>query len=136
MCKMNYCSGNALCKPNYRSLLSGNKLSYCDCPSTHFGHRCELIHDRCISNPCENNGTCFPTLKPNEFSRLCTNQRPNRMVFLSFVSVSGTNHYHGKRCDMKTQALSIKINETFKYDGAVILYFDIHFCALKLILVH
>ncbi|CAF3630795.1 unnamed protein product [Rotaria sp. Silwood1] len=118
MCKNNHCSGNALCKPNYRSLISGNILPYCICPATHFGHRCELVHDSCISNPCQNNGTCFPTLKPNEFSCLCT------------------DHYHGKQCDMKTKAISLKINETIKHDAVVIQYFDINFSSLKLILVH
>jgi hypothetical protein len=118
MCDFNYCSVNALCKPTYRSLLSGNKLPYCICPSTHFGHRCELLHDSCISNPCQNNGTCLPTSKPNQFACLCT------------------KHYHGIRCEMKAQAVNLKINESVEYEAAVVQYFDIDFSSLNLNLVH
>ena len=118
MCANNYCSSNALCKPTYRGLLSGNKLPYCICPSIHLGHRCELIYDSCTSNPCKNNGTCFLTLKADQFSCLCP------------------NHYHGRQCEIKTQIVSLSINESIVHEGAVIKCLDIDYSSLDLILVY
>ncbi|CAF1168785.1 unnamed protein product [Adineta steineri] len=60
MCKEDFCSRNALCKPNYRGLLDQNDRPYCICPTKQIGERCDLIHDICDLNSCQNDGTCFP----------------------------------------------------------------------------
>ncbi|CAF4045818.1 unnamed protein product, partial [Rotaria sp. Silwood1] len=50
-CVFNYCAAEALCKPNYHSLLQGNVAPHCICPSGRYGARCYIEHDFCRTNP-------------------------------------------------------------------------------------
>ncbi|UJR07018.1 hypothetical protein I4U23_011306 [Adineta vaga] len=105
-----YCFGNALYRRSYRS-------AYCICSSERYGHRCELLYDQCTRNPCENNGTCLPSVKPTEYYCMCTNL------------------YYGKRCELSKQIVSLYINETVEHKAIIIQYFRIDVFTLKLILI-
>jgi hypothetical protein len=118
MCDQGYCSLNALCKPSYRGLLSGNEQPYCICPLYKIGHRCDLIHDQCDSNPCENDGTCLSTPSPNRFICFCD------------------DYHYGDRCQLKKRAVQLYIEKSPSHRAAVVQYFDINFFTLDLLLVH
>ena len=118
MCKEGFCSSNALCKPNYRGLLSGNEQPYCICPLNEIGHRCDLIHDKCHPNPCQNNGTCLSTSKPNQFFCLCD------------------DYHYGDECQLEKRSVRLHINKSSSHRAAVVQYFDINFFSLDLLLVH
>jgi hypothetical protein len=118
MCKDSYCSIDALCKPDYRGLLSGNERPYCICPLNKFGQRCDLIHDKCDPNPCQNDGTCFATSELNNFFCLCNDR------------------YYGEKCEVEKPAVRLYINESVNHRGAVVQYFSINFYSLDLVLVH
>jgi len=115
-CSNGYCSSNALCKPNYRGLLSGNQLPYCICPLGRYGYRCELIHDQCNSNPCRNQGKCLPSGKPSQYYCMCIHP------------------YHGKQCE-SSEAVSLYFNQSIEHRAIVIQYFQIDFSSFDLILV-
>jgi hypothetical protein len=117
MCSEEFCFPNALCRPNYRGLLTGNEIPYCICPIGTFGLRCELRHDQCDSNPCQNNGTCFPRSTPGEY-------------FCSCESL-----YYGDQCEQQKEAVRLYINKTAEHRGAVVQYFDIDFISLSLVLI-
>jgi hypothetical protein len=117
-CSDNFCSANALCKPNYRGLLSGNELPYCICSVNEIGRRCNLVQDQCNPNPCQNNGTCFAKSEPNQFMGLCA--RP----------------YYGKLCELGKQTVQLYIYESVEHKAAVIQYFHINLHSLDLILDH
>jgi hypothetical protein len=118
MCKEGFCSANALCKSNYRGLLSGNERPYCICPLNETGDRCNLISDQCYPNPCKNNGTCISVLKQNQFLCLCD------------------DYYYGDGCQLKKRSVQLHINKTSSHRAAVVQYFDINFVSLDLVLVH
>ena len=115
-CNNDFCSSNALCKPNYRGLLNGNERPYCICPLNQIGDRCELIHDKCNPNPCQNNGICFTTSTPDRFSCTCTKE------------------YYGNTCELEKQSLKLYINQSTDHTAAVVQYFYINFYSLDLIL--
>jgi hypothetical protein len=117
LCNDNFCAPNALCKPNYRGLLNGNEKPFCICPFNRIGPRCELIHDICQSNPCQNNGICYATADQRKFSCLCNNQ------------------YHGIQCELEKQSVRFYFNEIMEHRGAVVQYFDIDFYTFVLIFV-
>jgi hypothetical protein len=117
MCSEEFCLPNALCRPNYRGLLTGNEIPYCICPIGTFGLRCELKHDQCDSNPCQNNGTCFPKSTPGEYFCLCESL------------------YYGNQCEQQKEAVRLYINKTAEHRGAVVQYFDIDFISLSLVLI-
>ena len=71
MCQDDFCSSNALCKPNYEGILNGNEEPYCICPLNEFGRQCGLIHDRCDPNPCQNNGICHSKSEIDQSICLC-----------------------------------------------------------------
>ncbi len=118
MCDQVYCSLNALCKPNYRSLLSGNEQPYCICPLNKIGHRCDLIHDQCDPNPCENDGTCLSTPSPNRLICFCD------------------DYHYGDQCQLKKRSVQFYIEKSPSHLAAVVQYFDINFFTLDLLLVH
>jgi hypothetical protein len=113
-----FCSSNALCKPNYQGLLSGNQQPYCICPLNEIGHRCSLVFDKCQPNPCQHDGTCLATSEINKFVCLCTDQ------------------YHGEVCELEKQAVQLYINESLEHRAGIVQYFNIDFYSLDLILVH
>lgn len=118
MCEEDFCSANALCKPNYRGSLSGNEQPYCICPLNEIGHQCDLIHDKCHRNPCQNNGTCISTSKPNQFFCLCD------------------DYHYGDECQLKKRSVRLYINKSSSHQASVVQYFDINFFSLDLLLVH
>jgi hypothetical protein len=117
MCEKCFCSANALCKPNYRGLLSSNERPYCICPLNEIGDRCDLIHDKCHSNPCQNNGTCLSTAKSNKFFCLCD------------------DYHYGDECQLEKRSVRLHINKISSPRAAVVQYFDINFFSLDLFLV-
>jgi hypothetical protein len=118
ICLDDYCSSDALCKPTYRGLLNRNQLPYCICPANKFGFRCDLEYDQCNSNPCENNGTCFPTSNPDRYFCVCD------------------SHYHGRLCEEEKTTLRFYITQHIEHRSAVVQYFNIDFSSLHLILIH
>ena len=118
MCQANFCSQNALCKPNYRGLLNGNERPLCICPPEQSGDRCDLLHDRYFLNSCQNNGLLLSSSKLNEFSCSCTNE------------------YYGKQCELEKQAVLLTINSQIEHDAALVQYFHINFYSLDLMVAH
>jgi hypothetical protein len=118
MCKEDFCSRNALCKPNYRGLLDGNDRPYCICPANQIGDRCNLIHDKCDLNPCQNNGTCLPLSEINAYFCLCK------------------DHYYGDECQYEKRSVQLYINESVGHQAAVVQYFNINLLTLNLILMN
>jgi hypothetical protein len=113
-CANGYCSDGAICKPNYRGLLTGNELPYCICPFENFGERCDIRHDLCLLTPCQNNGSCYSTAKPDTIACICTEE------------------YHGIYCELKKPEVKLYINESVYYEAAVVQYFDIDHISLNL----
>ncbi|CAF4054909.1 unnamed protein product [Adineta steineri] len=118
MCIEGFCALNSLCKPDYRNILNGNEMPYCICPLNQYGRRCNLFYDKCLSNPCQNNGICLISSKPDQFSCKCSSQS------------------YGDLCELRTQAVTLFLNESVYHEGAVIQYFHINFFSLDLILTH
>jgi hypothetical protein len=116
-CLDEFCSSDALCKPTYRGLLNRNELPYCICPANKFGSRCDLEYDQCNSNPCKNNGSCFPTSNPDGYFCLCN------------------SHYHGSLCEEEKATLRFYITKNVEHKNAVVQYFNIDFSSLDLILI-
>jgi hypothetical protein len=117
-CIDGYCSFGSLCKPNYRGILIGTELPYCICPFDRYGERCDIKNEQCLLTPCQNNGRCFTTSKPDTVTCICTDE------------------YYGKNCELRKPELKIHINESVNHDAAVVQYFNIDFISLNLILVH
>jgi hypothetical protein len=93
----NYCSGNALCRVDDSDLQEKKKKPYCICPLDHFGARCNLKYDGCHSNPCLNNGTCFPSYDTSgENSYLC----------------NCSQQFHGSQCQDEKAPVHIDLNMT------------------------
>ncbi|CAF1672573.1 unnamed protein product [Rotaria magnacalcarata] len=112
------CLSGSLCKPNYRGRLLGNELPCCICLFDMFGEQCNIEYDKCLPNPCQNDGSCYPTAKPDTILCLCT------------------EGYRGSNCELKKPEIQLYINETVNHIGAVVQYFEIDFISLDLILVH
>ncbi|CAF1051471.1 unnamed protein product [Rotaria magnacalcarata] len=108
----------SLCKPNYRGLLVGNELPDCICSFNMFGEQCNIEYDRCSSNPCQNNGSCYPVARPDSFVCTCTEE------------------YYGHCWELEKPDINLYINRSVNHIAAVIQYFDIDFISLDLILVH
>jgi hypothetical protein len=117
-CAAGFCPSDALCKPNYQGLLNENQQPYCVCPLGRFGRRCELVHDQCNSNPCQNQGVCLPSDKWNQYYCKCIHP------------------YLGKHCELSKQAVILHINQSNDYRAMVVQYFEINFVTLDLILLH
>jgi hypothetical protein len=118
MCEKRFCSADALCKPNYRGLLSGNERPYCVCPLNKIGDRCDLTHDKCDPNPCQNNGICLSTSKPNRFFCSCD------------------DYHYGDKCQSEKLSIRLYINKSSSHLAAVVQYFDINFFSLDLLLIN
>ncbi|CAF1470016.1 unnamed protein product [Adineta ricciae] len=113
-----YCFSQALYRSNYYNSADRNDSStYCICPLKRYGRRCELSHDECNRNPCENNGTCLSSIKPMDYYCSCAHL------------------YYGKRCELLRQIVSLHINGTVEYRAMVIQYFRIDLATLNLILI-
>jgi hypothetical protein len=113
-----HCASQSLCKPNYRRMLQGNFLPYCVCPANRYGERCDIIHDGCQLNACLNNGTCFPTSRPDQGFCLCTDR------------------YYGSQCQWEKYHARLSLDGNPQYAGAIVQYFDIDYASLDLTLVH
>ncbi|CAF4966543.1 unnamed protein product, partial [Rotaria socialis] len=83
-----------------------------------FGEQCNIAYDKCLPNPCQNNGSCYPTAKPDIILCLCT------------------EGYRGSNCELKKPEIQLYVNESVHHIGAVVQYFEIDFISLDLILVH
>ncbi|CAF3971379.1 unnamed protein product [Rotaria sp. Silwood1] len=118
MCEQDFCSCKSLCKPNYRGLLSSNEQPYCLCSLYEIGYRCDLMYDKCHSNPCRNHGTCLSTTKPQEFICLCD------------------EYHYGYRCQLEKRAIRLYITRNPPHQATAVQYFDINFVSLDLLLVH
>jgi EGF-like domain len=119
LCQDNFCGSNALCKPDYRSLVRGNdRLPYCLCPLSRLGDRCQLNYDLCDRNPCLNNGICLPTSQLNSYFCSCTEE------------------YYGNECHLTKHAVHLRINEHADDRVALVQYFDINFITLDLMFAH
>jgi hypothetical protein len=116
-CERDFCSSNALCKPNYQGTLMNNEEPYCICPLNEFGRQCGLIRDQCDPNPCQNNGTCHSNPEADQFICLCD-------IFHS-----------GDQCQFKKLAVRLQIKNSPSHRAAVVQYFDIDFYTLDLLLV-
>jgi hypothetical protein len=115
-CMNGYCAYESICRPNYRGLIVGNELPYCICSFDLYGDQCGIKHDQCASYPCQNNGSCYSTLKPDTVACICTKE------------------YHGKNCEMRKPEMRLYINDSVSHVAAVLQYFDIDFISLNLIL--
>ena len=47
-------------KPNARSSFRRHSSPFCLYPAYRYGDRCEIEHDVCLCDPCQNNGLCLP----------------------------------------------------------------------------
>ncbi|CAF3974828.1 unnamed protein product [Adineta steineri] len=84
----NYCFPGSICK------VRANNLPLCLCPLGRFGPRCCLLHNKCLSNPCLNNGTClerFDYTKKRLFICLCSKK------------------FEGDQCEKKNKSISFHI---------------------------
>ena len=117
-CRNGFCASGAICKPNYRGMLSGDEFPYCVCPFERLGEQCHIEYAQCKSTPCLNNGSCFPTSKPNGISCKCTEE------------------YYGENCGLQKPVTKLYFNQTLMCAAAVVQYFHIDFISLRLILSH
>lgn len=60
-CESTPCLNNGICMRG-TSKLNGNTEYFCACPSNFNGAYCDTIINQCLSNPCQSNATCVPTL--------------------------------------------------------------------------
>ena len=96
----NHCSPSSICKLEYHSLITGNQYPLCICSASTFGNTCSIKNNRCQSNPCLNEGTCYVTYdfrNVNDYLCHCTDtfkgnrcQYPNSMVDISIVLSSNS----------------------------------------------
>ena len=95
-----YCSSNAICKPKYRGILTGNQHEpFCLCPILRFGPRCYFRNDHCQLNPCLNKGTCIVTYNltnVNQYICVCS------------------EFYEGNHCELSKGMVNININSSLE----------------------
>jgi Low-density lipoprotein receptor domain class A/EGF-like domain len=118
-----YCSPDALCQTEYDHIQLDNTRLDCICPLGHFGRRCYLKHDDCNSNPCLNDGTCFPTYSPSgEQAFICT----------------CSNRFYGKHCEREKASVRVRLNmtTTSSIQATVVQLYNIATPSLTLLIQH
>ena len=119
LCLSGYCRMNALCKSNYRGLVSGEERPFCICPYNFYGPRCQLFYDKCRSNPCRNGGKCLPLGKLRDYRCVC---RPQ---------------YHGDNCELNRQYIQLTLSKDVpRHRAAVVQYLEIDSMTLDLRFLH
>ena len=116
LCMRGYCANQSICKPNYRGSLVGDQFPFCLCSFDLYGDQCEIRHDQCTSDPCQNGGSCYSTSKPDTVACICTKE------------------YYGKHCELRKPSVELYINESVEHVAAVVQYFNIDFVRLNLLL--
>ncbi|CAF3210562.1 unnamed protein product, partial [Rotaria sp. Silwood2] len=118
-CKTGFCATQALCKPDYQSLLRGNHAPYCICPFNRYGDRCDIEHDLCQSHSCFNGGTCLPGSTLDQLVCLCQDD------------------FYGSHCQYKKATIRLFLyDHPVTYSALVLQYFVIDYRLLRLILAH
>lgn len=87
------------------------------CPLNTYGTRCGLIYDQCKNDPCQNNGTCYPSTS-NLTKANCICQ----------------SNYYGDYCQSKKNAIYLTIDRNNISGVSVVQYFYIEFTTLDLVL--
>ena len=109
-------SSSEPCQPNSLSGFRRPTVPLCLCALNRFGDRCLIEHDRCLSNPCLNNGSCIPSIEPDQLTCVCA------------------EGYLGSRCQWRRPSMRLSLVTHLPYAVAVIQYFQIDFTSLDLIL--
>ena len=118
-----YCSSNAVCKPQGRGVLTNTEYPFCLCPLGYFGPRCNLRYEHCDSSPCSNNGSCHLTFDPSGIT--------------SFFCVC-SKLFYGDLCQFERHAVRIELNASNIQQSvvSVVQYYNVHNNTLKLLLQH
>ena len=107
-----YCSANALCRINTDEMNATKTKPYCICPLNHVGPHCNLKHNDCYSNPCLNNGTCFPA-----------DDRSGEAAFMCLCS----KRFYGNRCQYEIPSVHVNLNmtDTLSVRATVVQLYDL-----------
>ena len=119
-----YCSPNAICRLNDRSMITNTIKPFCICPFGYFGPRCYLKFEQCYSNPCLNNGTCVYTYE------LYVNEP---------FYCNCSKFFSGNRCQHAKIVIQIQLNTgTISQTprGSTIQFYDVNLKTLELIIRH
>ena len=112
-CLQGYCTApESLC----RSSLRRNAAPFCLCPLNRYGRRCSIEHDACLSNPCRNNGSCFPDRELDRVICVCRKE------------------YFGSRCELKRTSIQFSLSTDLPHRGVVLQVLQIDLSSLELIL--
>ncbi|CAF4059973.1 unnamed protein product [Adineta steineri] len=95
-----FCHPQALCRPQERGFINGDRRPACLCPHLWFGPTCHLTYLEC--KQCQNGGTCYLTYDRSHtqpFECICTNdfygeycQFPKRAVLLRIDKSSSSSY--------------------------------------------
>ncbi len=118
-----YCSANALCRVNADEMNARITKPYCICPLNHFGPHCNLKPNDCYSNPCLNNGTCFPT-----------DDRSGEAAFMCLCS----KRSYGDRCQYEMASVHVNLNmtRTLPVRATVVQFYDFETPSFQLLIQH
>ncbi|CAF1293196.1 unnamed protein product [Adineta steineri] len=96
----NFCHPQALCRPQERGFINGDRRPACLCPHRWLGATCHLTYPEC--KQCQNGGTCYLTYDRSHtqpFECICTNdfygeycQFPKRAVLLRIDKSSSSSY--------------------------------------------
>ena len=118
---LSYCNSKAICRPNYRGLVSNPNYPLCICPLGHFGPRCYLENEACKSNPCGQNSTCYPSYDPS-------GENP--------IICECSKQFYGDRCQHEKLNIYIRINMTIAARASNIQFDDVFRPSSKMKLHH
>ncbi|CAF1113002.1 unnamed protein product [Adineta steineri] len=111
----NYCFPGSICK------VRDNNLPLCLCPLGRFGPRCYLLHNKCLSNPCLNNGTCLDRFDYTD-----------KRLFICLCS----KKFEGDQCEKKKTSISFHIEGNLtNIRASVVQYYSYDEIQFNLILI-